>query len=270
MRRMIACLPVLLALATTACSTDRVPLSGIVVSSSLQNDVPSGYVTVTSLLPAGQHLRVRVNGEYLIWKLAPGDFRHIELTEFGAEVGTVLPAGPYVVELVDPSGSVWSPSASITVHPAPPATIPFYQYSSVVFIGEPGHVMAKNVEPLPNDGDPATAEITVMNLVAQPVAVDLCDIGLHSTACAPIGTVAPGDEFRTVQAIVAGSLNSGHVLRVRPADAAAPYSDVTLQTPFTSCQVQEIFATGQRELIDSQTGQVGGLTDFIGSSCLDH
>jgi hypothetical protein len=269
MRRTIACLPALFALATVACSTDRVPIDGIVVSTSRQADVPSGYITVTHLLttPAGQRLRIRLNGKYMVWEGPPGDFQYVELAGFGNEVGTIMPSGPYVVELVDPSGSVWATSASITVHSVPDATWPFVFYSSVAFLGAPGHIVSKNVEPLPDDGDPATAEITVMNAIDQPVAVDLCDVRVQSSACASIATVAPGDEFRTVQAIVAGSPEVGRSLRVRTAAARSPYY-VGLSTPFTSCQVQELFVVGEREIIDPQTGQSGAYTSLAASSCL--
>jgi hypothetical protein len=263
-------LPAILLLTVTGCSTDQRPIEGIVMSSVIAPSSGTGTLQIEPLvtIPAGQALRVRLNGEYLIWEFGPGDYRYSEFTEYGTSMGTTIPTGSYVVELVDPAGTVWGTSAPITVYPPLSMNYPWSSSSTVVFLGELGHVTSKNVESAPQDGDPATAEIAVLNTLDQAVAVDICDSNLQGTTCATIDTIAPGDEFRTVQAIEPASLQMGHSLSVHPASTANPTSGVGLNDYPQLCQVQELFVVGQMEYVDPQTGAADSVSPFALSSCI--
>jgi hypothetical protein len=269
MKRALTSLPAILLLAIGGCSTDQRPIEGIVMSSVIEPSSGTGTLIIEPLvtIPAGQALRVRLNGEYLIWEFGPGDYRYSEFTEYGTTIGTTIPTGSYVVELVDPTGTVWGTSAPITVYPPLSINYPWTSSSAVVFLGELGHVTSKNIESAPQDGDPSTAEIAVLNTLDQAVAVDICDFNMQETTCATIDTIAPGDEFRTVQAIDPASLETGHSLRVHPAGAPYPFTDLSLNDSPQLCQVQELFVVGQMEYFDPQTGASDGVSPFALSPC---
>jgi len=182
------------------CATDGVPIDGIVIQ-PLSEAGPdgSGALAVTSYVapPTGEGLRIRINGEYLIWEMDDG-YQYAEISEPGAAVGAWLPVGSYTVELVDRKGAVWVTAPPVAVYDQHLAFDP--EETAVFFYGPRATAQAWTVDPTPHDSDASTIELRVRNILDEPVVVQRCGAG----GCTAVATVAAGTEASLMTSVAVG------------------------------------------------------------------
>jgi hypothetical protein len=256
-----------LALAVAACATERKPIRGFDKpppgTIALDGD-PGGTVMVWPIfdLPAEmQTFRPRLNGQdAVIVTSQQGFYDYPDWNMQGWTGGldswlTGIPPGTYVVELVDSTGQSWGRSAPLLIPASDPAGggpfNPSGQNPGVVFTHFDGQAGSWTIDPTTQDGDAATDEITVTNLLGEDVVVERCTIaGGDRTSCTPVGTVAPQADLRTVETMVASSKTDHPGLFIHLAsDASQFYQRDLVQGGGmfgSTCQIERIFVHGMR------------------------
>jgi hypothetical protein len=173
------------------------------------------------------------------------------------------------VEIVDSGGQSWGQSAPLHI-PASDPYNPTVQNPTVVFSRFDGQAGSWTIDPATQDADKVTDEITVTNLLGEDVVVERCTIADgERTACAPIGTVAPQADLRTVETTVAPSQADHPGLFIHLAsDASQSYQRDLVQGAgtlgTTACQIERILVHGTRP--DSRYTPTG-VAAFAMSTC---
>ena len=284
-------------LAIAACQTQRKPLTGyaspppgILLN---QNEGPSLAIwPIFDLPPEEQIFQPRLNDQGTVFVTSDQgfyDYSEIYLNGWtgGWSQGLQgVPAGTYVVELVDDTGESWGKSAPLPI----PAAAPFNvtnpspsQLPAVIFAHFDDQVGSWTIDPAPQDADPATDEITVTNLLHEDVAVQRCLMtAAGPTSCTSVGTVSPGADLRTVETLTTSPATSSptssptsscadcYALFIQLAsDASQSYERDLVQGSGTlgaggTCQIERILVHGKRPL---PPGFVTSSTGFAMSSC---
>lgn len=249
----------LLSFAVAACGTKNVALYGYATPPDgtllLEGNTGLRFEAVMDL-DAPQTFRFRFNGQYGVIDLGvngPYDYLTANVDEWisGDMNGASLPPGSYIVDLVDASGQIWATTPTLDVQqPASPIQGP-----TVIFVHLDGRAETWILDQATQDSDPTTMETTVSNLSGGDVTVNRCmgTGGLGSSlTCTPLGTVAAGDDFQTVETITTA-----------PVTPATPVSTLTIgsyQSPTETngyCQVERIVYTGIRTLRNGSTTSPG-------------
>jgi hypothetical protein len=273
------------ALAIAACATERKPIRGFdrpPPGTIVLDADPGGTVVMWPIfaVPDGsQTFRARLNSKDAVIMSSQDGYDYVDWAMQGSWTGgwddwlTGVPPGTYVVEIVDSAGQSWGKSAPLAV-PAGggnrfDSTV---QNPTVVFTHFDDQVGSWNIDPSTQDGDMATDEITVTNLLGEDVVVERCTAtGDARTSCTPVGTVAPQADLRTVETPM-GSWKTDHpALFIHLAsDASQSYQrDLALGSGASgsagaACQIERIFVTGVRPAPSfSPTGTAG----FAMSTC---
>jgi hypothetical protein len=185
-------------------------------------------------------------------------------------MGAIDP-GTHVVELVDSDGQSWGRSAPLAIPASGNPSTFTGQYPAVVFVNFDGKVASWNIDPATQDADTATDEITVTNLVDRDVVVERCQISSGgSSACTPVGTVAPGADLLTIERLADVSPKDDHQALVihLASDANQSYQRDLIQGGADSfrfgatCQMERIVVHGTR----TGPGFYGSI-EFAMSSC---
>ncbi len=271
-------------LALAACQTQRKPLTGFDTQPPgiLLNNVTGGTLLMWPIfdLPSTPQriFTPRLNGQNTVIMTSDEGFYDYSKVYLEGWTGgwsdwlLGVPPGTYTVELADETGQSWGTTAPLPV-PAPPAnaTNPSYQYPAAIFTHYGNQVGSWIVDPSTQDSDPSTDEITVTNLLDEDVVVQRClfkDAG--PTACSPIGTVAAGTDFNTVETLVdPTSANLQSLVIQLASDPTQSYQRNLAQGGASinfgeGCQMERIIVHGTRSLPQgSLTGPVG----FAMSSC---
>jgi hypothetical protein len=203
---------VVLALAAPACDTVKKPIRGFdepPPGSIVLDDEDGGMVTVWPLFDLPQTEQVfhpRLDGREVVHRISDQAFYYspdwVLQGWTGGWNGWIegIEPGTHVVGLVDGAGQSWGQSAPLAVPAGGKLGSASGQYPAVIFAHFDGTVSAWNVDPATQDGDMATDEITVTNLVDADVVVERCLISSgHSSSCTSVGTVAAGAELLTVE-----------------------------------------------------------------------
>jgi hypothetical protein len=249
-------------LAIAACATERKPLTGY------DKQPPGILLDGTSRvvlwpifdlpLEPPTTFRERLNDQdAVISTSAEGfyDYADLQLESWtgGYPVWvTGAPPGTYTFELVDSAGQSWGKSAPLTIPPGANLSDFSAQYPAAIFTHYDGQVGSWTIDPTTQDGDDATLEITVTNLVAEDVVVERCLIAAGSrTSCTPIGTVAPGADFLTVEMVAASSTVDHPALFIHLAsdDRQSYQRDLVrgISADFGgACQIERIIVHGRR------------------------
>jgi hypothetical protein len=274
MTRARASLLLLLAIATVAaaaCETQKKPIRGFdkqPPGSILLDNLAYGGTGSIRLLPIfdlplepHQIFRVRLNGQDAVMSTSEteGFYDYTTLWLQGwtaAWPGGIrgMPPGSYVVELVDGSGKSWGQSPPLTVFAIANVFDPDVQLPTAVFANYDGKVASWTIDPLLQDADPATDEITVTNMVDEDVVVERCLIASGSpTACTQVGTIAPGADLHTVETVEGLAENDHQALIVRLASDASQAYQRDLDDGSGSfgdtrwlCQIERIIVHGKR------------------------
>lgn len=247
-------------LALAACATERKPLMGY-------DKMPPGILLdgmsrvvlwpIFDLPPEPQMFRARLNGQDAVY-VSPGnfyDYIEIQLENWTATYGiwfTGTPPGTYTFELVDSAGQSWGKSPPLTIPVGADWLNPSGQYPAVIFTHFDGHVGSWTIDPMLQDADAATDEITVTNLVDEAVVVERCLIAAGTrTACTPVGTVAPGADFLTVETLAASSMADHQALFIHLAsDASQSYQRDLVGGAGgnfgAACEIERIVVHGRR------------------------
>jgi hypothetical protein len=276
---LLALLPIL-ALVIGACDTQRKPLTGF--EKQPPGTILLSWETGSRLmvwpifaLPFEPHriFRPRLNGQYTVSTTSQeGFFDYTELWMQGW-TGSLnqwiqgVPAGTYVVELVDSSGQSWGESPPITV----PAGASFLDTSNqvpgVVIARYDGHAGSWAIDPATQDEDPSTVEITVTNLVNQEVIVERCRAtAAGRSSCTTVGTVAPQADLLTVETMGPSTDEYPALFIHLPSDGSQSYQrDLILDTGTAPlrCQVERILVHGPVP----SSGDRAGTSMFAMSSC---
>jgi hypothetical protein len=273
------------ALAIAACATEKKPIRGFdkPPSGSIVLDAdPGGTVVIWPIfaLPdETQTFRPRLKGQDVVDVTSTaGFYDYTSWTMQGWTGGwdywlTGIPPGTYVVEIVDSAGQSWGKSAPLAV-PAGGgdrfnSTV---QNPTVVFTHFDDQVGSWNIDPSTQDADAATDEITVTNLLGEDVVVERCTIAAgERTSCAPVGTVAPQADLRTVETPVASSQADHPALFIHLAsDASQSYQRDLVQgsdTSASTCQLERIFVNGLRQ---TRSFSPSGSIAFAMSTCFGY
>jgi hypothetical protein len=264
-------------LALAACATERKPLMGY-------DKMPPGILLdgmsrvvlwpMFDLPPEPQMFRPRLNGQDAVYSTQDGFYDYVEaqLEYWTAGYGlwlTGAPPGTYVFELVDSAGQSWGKSSPLTIPADADWSNPTGQYPAVIFTHFDGHVGSWTIDPMLQDADAATDEITVTNLVNEAVVVERCLIAAGSrTSCMPVGTVAPGADFLTVETLAASSTADHQALFIHLAsDASQSYQRDLVggaRSEFgAACEIERIVVHGRRP----NTSLNPTSTAFAMSSC---
>jgi hypothetical protein len=275
-----AVLPLALATFAFGCADHRTPITGL-ISTPLGEPVPAGkrpllIVSMSPPLPEDAGWRVRINGQYVIIDVGDGDWAYSELHGAGSGLGTSLLPGPYTVELVDHAGTVVGSFGPFDLAPGPEGALgqAHAMYPQLVSWGAPGSLTWRLVDPVAQDADPTTLEMTVVNALSEPAAVDRCHYDSNGATCVPISTLAPGAETHLVETMTSypvdgdPALAEGAGIRFHPANAPTPYSEksLDLRPALVSCQVGLFVILGQQS-VPSSDGISNGLTSFVGDTC---
>jgi hypothetical protein len=225
-----------------------------------------------------QTFQPRLNGQDAVVSYTPGFYEYLNWPLWGWTGGsgdwlTGIPPGTYVVEIVDSAGQTWGKSAPLAI-PAGGgdrynSTV---QNPTVVFTHFDGQVGSWNIDPSTQDADTATDEITVTNLLGEDVVVERCTIAAgQRTSCAPVGTVAPQADLRTVETPVASSNTDHPALFIHLAsDASQSYQRDLIQGSGalgSPCQLERIFVHGVRQA--HAVGSSGAIA-FAMSTCFGY
>jgi hypothetical protein len=277
MTRARASLLLLLAVATVAtvaCETQKKPIRGFdkqPPGSILLDNLANGGTGAMSLwalfdVPLDQQpiFRARFNGQDAVISTSKEEGFYDYATLYvqgwtGAWPNEIrgVPPGSYVVEIVDGSGKSWGQSPPLTVFELANVYSPGVQIPVVVFVNLEGKVGSWTVDPLLQDADPATDEITVSNVVDEDVVVERCLIpsgtAAHPASCTPVGTVAPGADLHTVETVAGSSTDEHQALRIRLAsDGSQAYlreldeGSGNFGNASSLCQVERIIVHGKR------------------------
>ncbi len=271
-------------LAIAACQTQRKPLSGydspppgILLN---QSEGPSLAIWPIFDLPPGEQIfRPRLNDQGTVILTSDEgfyDYSDIYLNGWTGGWSQSLqgvPAGTYVVELLDDTGASWGKSAPLPVPAAVPfnlATPPSGQLPAVIFAHFGDQVGSWTIDPAMQDSDPATDEITVTNLLHEDVVVQRCLMtAAGPTSCTSVGTVSPGADLLTVETLAASSTADYHALFVQLAsDASQSYERDLVQGTGTfgaggTCQIERIMVHGTHPIMSYPPGS----SAFAMSSC---
>ena len=272
----------IVALAMAACQTERKPLTGFDTPPPgiLLDSATGGTVLIWPIfdLPTDtqQIFRPRLNGQdTVIVTSQEGFYDYSKLYLQGWTGGweqwlSGIPAGTYVLELVDSAGQSWGQSAPLSVVAGVSLFNPSGQLPAVVFANFDGLTGSWTIDPATQDSDAATDEITVTNLLDQDVVVERCLVTASSRAsCTLVGTVAPAADFLTVETLAAVSSMADHqALFIHlGSDASQSYQRELVQgtggTFGSTCQVERIVVHGERNPLNYGTG----FTSFALSSC---
>lgn len=283
-RASLLVLTAILPLTVAACATQKKPLTGY-------DKQPPGSITLDDDMGATvamwlmfdvpespqQLFRIRLNGKDIVYTTGPDGFYDYYTVSLQGWTGgwsnwiRWITPDTYVFEVVDSGGQSWGKSAPLAVSANGDPFNASGQFPAVV-LAHYGDTMASwTIDPMTQDADTTTDEITVTNLMAaETVVVDRCSIVSSSpTSCTPVGTVAPGGELLTVEKTTNVTMKDDHqALIVRLAnDASQSYQRDLLvgsgNPDFGStCQVERIFVHGER-----QTGYSSRGTAIAMSSC---
>jgi hypothetical protein len=269
-------------LAIAACQTQRKPLTGydmpppgILLGMNGEGSTVLVWPIFDVPIGSQQIFRPRLNGQDAVVVTSDEgfyDYAKLYLSGWTAAWSqwiNGIPAGTYVVELVDSSGQSWGASPPLPVSGANGVLNGSTQLPAVVLANFDGHVGSWSVDPTMQDADPATDEIIVTNLLAENVAVERCLIVAdRPTSCTHVGTVGPGADFSTVETL-AGLVTADHqALFIQLASDASQSYQRNLNKPTndraSSCQMERIIVHGSHPLTQSPTT---GLTSPAMSSC---
>ena len=286
-------LPLLLSatvfLAAAACETQKKPIRGFDKqppgSIVLDNQAPgaTGSVMVWPMfdlpLEPFQLFRLRLSGQDAVTITSQEDgfydYAYLYLQGWTAARNswfTGVRPDTYVVEIVDGSGQSWGQSAPLTVYAGINPYTPGVQLPGAIFANFDGKVASWNIDPLLQDADTATDEITVTNLVDRDLVVERCQISSgRSSACTPVGTVAPGADLLTVERMADLPPKDDHQALVihLASDANQSYQRDLLDRGGvgfnfgSTCQVERIVVHGTRQ-VDNYGSTI---TRFAMSSC---
>ena len=215
---------ILCASSITACSTETLENEHIFGNPRSGTDIAGyGWLAITSFLPMpeGQALRVRLNGRDLIW--GPEDPDFIEILEAGGSVGALVPAGDYTIELFDRSGRTWTSTGPVKVLP-PNAEFSFPERMTAVhFYGDAAQPSLFVSEPLMQDDDPETHELTVRNgRPDRAIVLERCVIADQAGGfdCETVATLPAGDTWsgKLLQSHVVYPFVGEALVMARPAD----------------------------------------------------
>jgi hypothetical protein len=271
-------------LAMAACQTQRKPLTGFDTQPPgilLDNATPNTLMMWPIFdLPASPQriFTPRLNGQNTVIMTSDEgfyDYSKVYLEGWTGGWGDWLrgvPTGTYTVELADETGQSWGTSAPLPV-PAPPSS-PYdrsYQYPAVIFTHYGNQVGSWTIDPSTQDSDPSTDEITVTNLLAEDVVVQRCLLTSNGpTSCNPVGTVAPGADFSTVETLVSSTSANAQALLIQLAsDATQSYQRNLVQGGANinygeGCQMERIIVHGTQSI---PQGSLSGPVGFAMSSC---
>jgi hypothetical protein len=273
-------------LALAACQTRREPLTGY-------DSPPPGIVVdlnnftrtlaiwpIFDLSSAGQKFYPTLNGQKLVEVTSDEgfyDYLTWSLAGWTAGYGSAIrgvPAGTYVVSLVDDTGQSWGQSAPL---PVTDNADPGAQWPVAIFANFDGTVGSWSIDPTTQDSDPSTVEITVTNLLDEEVTVQRCLItATGPTSCTSVGTVAGGAELPTVETVVASTAAQYEALIVQLAsDPSQSYERDLIESQslylYGGCQIERIIVHGQRPLPSGapmfSMGSLTYLTPLAMSSC---
>jgi len=281
-------LPLLLSatvfLAAAACETQKKPIRGFDKqppgSIVLDNQAPgaTGSVMVWPMfdlpLEPFQLFRLRLSGQDAVTITSQEDgfydYAYLYLQGWTAARNswfTGVRPDTYVVEIVDGSGQSWGQSAPLTVYAGINPYTPGVQLPGAIFANFDGKVASWNIDPLLQDADTATDEITVTNMVDGDVLVERCLIASGSpTSCTPVGTASPGADLHTVETVAGLSTDDHQALRIRLASDASQVYQRDLDEGSgdfgpPNCQVERIIVHGKRP------GDLGTSPAIAMSSC---
>jgi len=274
-------------LALAACDTVKKPLRGYdkqPPGTLLLDDEAGGTVMIWPMfdLPqADQIFRPRLDGQDIVYKwtsqqgFVTYDYSNWPMRGWTAglpgSMGAIEP-GTHVVEVVDSAGQSWGRSAPLAIPAGGDPYNPTGQYPAVVFANFDDRVAAWNIDPATQDADTATDEITVTNLVDRDLVVERCQISSgRSSACTPVGTVAPGADLLTVERMADLPPKDDHQALVihLASDANQSYQRDLLDRGGvgfnfgSTCQVERIVVHGTRQ-VDNYGSTI---TRFAMSSC---
>jgi len=260
----------LLSLALAACGTENAPLVGY-------DKPPDGTLLLQGTAPlqieglidvdAPQTFRLRFNGLYGVIELSSGpgpyDYLKVDVQEWIAGTMTYanLPAGTYVIELVDASGTSWGQTPPIDVQELNGARQP----PIVVFVHLDGQMATWVLDPATADSDPTTMETTVTNLSHDSVTVQRCPpagTAGGSQACTSLGTIAPGADLHTVEMLAMETTTSSPTAATVSTLMVGSYQRLLVGAPlYLPCEIERIAVTGVRTL------RTGATTQYAFSAC---
>ena len=273
-------------LAVAACQTQRKPLTGFTAQPPgtllLNNgNLGTGTVelwTIFDLPPMPEQVFLpQLNGQDAVVVTSDeGFYDYVQLSLEGWTGGfpyslNGIPPGTYTMGIVDSDGESWGQAAPLTISAPVTPLDPFSQQPAVIFTHFGGQMGSWTMDPRTKDADPTTDQITVTNLVDGEVAVERCLItGGSPTSCTPVGTVAPGADFSTVETLAAVPATADHQALVisLASDASQSYQRDLLQGSSSfffgeSCQIERILVHGSV----SVSSQIPLGTEFAISSC---
>jgi hypothetical protein len=271
-------------LALAACATERKPLMGYdKPPPGILVEGPSRLMVwaLFDLPPEAQTFRFRLDGQDAVVSTSDNDhfYDYYDFQLQGWTGGWDLrfygaAAGAHILEIVDSAGQSWAKSGPLNIPPDGYFADPSIQYPAVIFTHYEGQRGSWIVDPRGQDADAATDEITVTNLVHEDVVVERCLIAAGArTSCTPVGTVAPGADFSTVEriAVLAMAMDDHQALFIHLAsDASQSYqrdlvTGVSYYPDFgASCQMERIIVHGTPPSVGVYPG---GGTAFALSSC---
>jgi hypothetical protein len=252
-----------LALAVAACDTERKPIRGFEKpppGSIVLDSDPGGTVLIWPIFALPEETQVfrpRLNGQDAVGVTSQDGFYDYVNWPMQNWTGgwnpwlTGIPPGTYVVELVDGAGQSWGQSAPLPIPVGDGPYNPSGQSPAVVLTHFDGQAGSWTIDPMTQDADAATDEITVTNLLGEDVVVERCTItDGERTACTPVGTVAPQADLRTVETTVVSSKADHPGLFIHLAsDASQSYQRDLVQgggSFGSTCQIERILVHGTR------------------------
>jgi hypothetical protein len=181
MKQPLGTLCLLVVLATGCTETDERPANVLLADSTPQ--LGEGALLVHNYLPeagVSYPMRLRIDGADLIIEI-DDRWEYAKFLAFGYGLGTALPAGSHVVEILDEHGEQQLASVSADV------VNDFFHSSSYISGTHEswGHVPAR-----PPGTD--TANLEIQNTLSLPLVVERC----VDTTCTVLGTVAPAGYWR--------------------------------------------------------------------------
>jgi hypothetical protein len=283
-----------LLVAAAGCSPQRLSINDVMVVRGPVTDgdgSPSGDGSILiqfDMSSTTGAMRLRLNGKFLAYDAGDAGLVYVQTglsqTDTGYYVGggygTALPAGSYVVELVDPDGQVVATSHPAQVSPNPEGLSNPDLTTVIAFFGTSPNFLSENFEPFPRDDDPTTEEVIVRNAIDSQITIEHCvALSSDNTSCTALGTLEAGAETRLTLPITAFVAPDGEAtfLRVHRSDAVSPYwdgkvflsEDLYLTSESTTCQVQGLIVGGSHQTwVITPTGTApGGDTPFANGTC---
>jgi hypothetical protein len=193
-----------LAVLLAGCAADEVEITGIVGA-----PIGAAYTgcLIVGTLDGATHLRVRLNGDWLVVRTADR-LDYLAISGAGY-VESSLPPGYYYAELVDDQDRVvFSSTAILTESPTPDACARVFAWNDLS--------SSWTWSPSPDDGDPQTREFTIMNVTSRPLTVLRC----LSETCTAVGQAPPN--AATTLAVA---------LSPQPADVRVTFTDQASALP---------------------------------------